>query len=341
MIGQTVSHYRILEELGAGGMGVVYKAEDLTLDRHVALKFLSKELGTDESAKKRFIREAKAASALEHPNICSIYEIDQAPDGRLFTVMPCYEGKTLRERLDEGPMDVDAALAIAAQVASALARAHEKGIVHRDIKPGNVMLTDGGRQAKLMDFGLVKRLDATRVTRTGMTVGTVAYMSPEQALGKETDGRTDVWSLGVMLYEMLTGRLPFRGDVEPALLYSIINQDPEPITTVRRDVPLQTETIIEKALVKNADKRYQGMGELLHDLEAAPNPETPAEVPSKAPARGGSDRGPRRGRHGRVPHQQIPASRAGGVRGKEFRRRHVLREHGRSPRPEWDRPNDH
>jgi tetratricopeptide (TPR) repeat protein len=267
MIGQTVSHYKIVDKLGEGGMGVVYKAEDLTLDRHVALKFLSAELSSDESAKKRFIREAKAASALEHPNICSIYEIDQAPDGRLFTVMPCYEGETLRERLEEGALDVDDALAIAAQVASALARAHEKGIVHRDVKPGNVMLTEGGRQAKLMDFGLVKRQDATKVTRTGMTVGTVAYMSPEQALGKETDGRTDVWSLGVMLFEMLTGRLPFRGDVEAALIYSILNEEPEAVSASRRDVPVEIENVVDKAIAKNLSERYQTAEEFLAALE--------------------------------------------------------------------------
>jgi len=265
MIGQTISHYKILEKLGEGGMGVVYKAEDLTLDRFVALKFLPHGLSADGAAKKRFIREAKAASALQHPNICNIHEIDETPDGSLFMVMPCYEGETFRERLEKGPLAVDEALDLATQVASGLARAHEKGIVHRDIKPGNVMLTDGGRHATLMDFGLAKKLDATKMTKTGMTVGTLAYMSPEQALGKEADGRTDVWSLGVMLYEMITGRLPFRGDVEPALVYSIIHEEPQAVMSVRRDVPVQVESLLDRALTKEVEKRYQGMDELLRD----------------------------------------------------------------------------
>ncbi len=211
MIGKTISHYKILEELGRGGMGVVYKAEDTKLQGFVAIKVLPPHMTADEEAKTRFVREARAASALEHPNICHIHEIDETPDGHLFMVMPCYEGETLGERLERGPLEIDEILDIATQVASALARAHEMGIIHRDIKPGNVMLSDGGRQAKLMDFGLAKRLDATKVTRTGTTLGTVAYMSPEQALGKEADHRADIWSLGVVLYEMLTGRQAFWG----------------------------------------------------------------------------------------------------------------------------------
>ena len=267
MIGQTVSHYRILSKLGEGGMGVVYEALDLKLDRHVAVKFLSGRLASDENAKKRFVREAKAASGLEHPNICHIHEIDELPDGNLFMVMPCYEGETLRERLARGPLEIGEALEIAVQMASGLATAHEKGIIHRDIKPGNIMLTDGGRQAKLMDFGLAKTVDSTRVTRSGMAVGTIAYMSPEQVLGKDTDHRTDIWALGLLLYEMLAGRLPFRGDVEAAILYSIVHEEPEPVTRVSEEVPPDVERVIERALEKEPAKRYATMREMLQALE--------------------------------------------------------------------------
>ncbi len=267
MIGKTVSHYRILEKLGEGGMGVVYRAEDTRLDRDVAIKFLPSQLASDESAKRRFLSEAKAASALEHPNICHIHEIGELPDGQLFMVMPCYEGETLRGRLERGPLGIDEALQTAIQMGSALSRAHEKGIIHRDIKPGNVMLTDGGTQAKLLDFGLAKKLDATQLTKTGVTVGTVAYMSPEQARGEETDHRTDIWSLGVVLYEMLTVRKPFRGDVEPAVVYSILNQEPEPLGAVRPEVPVGLEDIVERALAKSPDKRFESMAEMLSALD--------------------------------------------------------------------------
>jgi tetratricopeptide (TPR) repeat protein len=267
MIGETISHYKILEKLGGGGMGVVYKAEDTKLQRFVAIKVLPSHLTSDEEAKTRFVREARAASALEHPSICHIHEIGETPEGHLYMVMPCYEGETLGERIGRGPLEVEEALDIITQVASALARAHEKNIIHRDIKPGNVMLTGGGRQAKLMDFGLAKKLDATKLTRTGTTVGTVAYMSPEQVLGKKTDHRTDIWALGVVFYEMLTGRQPFQGDYEPAVLYSIINEEPEPVTGIRRDVPPGVENVVEKALSKDVAKRYQTTAELLADLE--------------------------------------------------------------------------
>ena len=186
MLGKTVSHYKILSRLGEGGMGVVYRAHDLTLDRDVALKFLPPHLQADESARKRFVHEAKAASALEHPNICSVYEIDTTSEGQTFIVMPCYEGETLRERLAGGSLALDEALDIAGQVASGLSRAHAKGITHRDIKPGNILITPDG-VVKVMDFGLAKLAGATKMTKTGMTVGTVAYMSPEQARGEESD----------------------------------------------------------------------------------------------------------------------------------------------------------
>ncbi len=266
MVGRTISHYRILSKLGEGGMGVVYKAQDLTLDRFVALKFLPPHLSSDENAKRRFIHEAKAASALEHPSICGIHEIAEDPDGRTFVVMPCYEGATLEERLKQGPLGVGEALDIAIQVASGLVKAHEKGIVHRDIKPGNIFLTSDGH-AKILDFGLAKLAGRTKFTKTGTTLGTLAYMSPEQLQGKEADHRADVWSLGVMLYEMLAGRLPFKGEVEPAVLYSILNQEPEPLTSVRAEVSVDLEDVVEKALAKRPEKRYRTMEELLACVE--------------------------------------------------------------------------
>ncbi len=265
MIGQTVSHYRILEELGGGGMGVVYKAQDTKLKRTVALKFLPPELTRDKDAKTRFIHEAQAASALDHPNICTIHEIDETDDGRMFICMACYEAESLKERIEHGPLEIADAVVIASSVADGLAKAHEKGITHRDIKPANILIT-GDDQVKIVDFGLAKLGGRTRITKTGTTVGTVAYMSPEQALGEETDGRTDIWSLGVILFEMLTGKLPFRGDVEPALLYSIVNEDPESITTCRADVPPELGRIVSKCLAKIPAKRYKTAANLIADL---------------------------------------------------------------------------
>lgn len=266
MIGKTIGHYKILEELGHGGMGVVYRAEDTKLERCVAIKVLPPHLTADEHAKERFIREARAASALEHPGICHIHEIGETPETGLFIVMPCYEGETLGKRLEGGPLEVSEALEIAAQLASALASAHHKGIVHRDIKPRNVMLTETG-QAKLMDFGLAKRLDAAKTTQTGVALGTVSYMSPEQARGEAVDHRTDIWSLGVVLYEMLAGRLPFKGDYEPAILYSILSETPEPVAGLRSDIPSGLEDILAKALEKEPDKRYQQAEDLLTDIK--------------------------------------------------------------------------
>jgi serine/threonine protein kinase/tetratricopeptide (TPR) repeat protein len=265
LIGRTIHHYEIISKIGEGGMGVVYKAHDQKLDRHVALKFLPPHLGADETAKKRFIREAQAASALEHSNICTVYDIGESEEGQLYMAMPFYEGESLRERLSRGPIPVAEALDVAAQLAGALSAAHDKGVVHRDVKPANVMVTPTG-QTKLMDFGLARRGDATRMTKTGTTVGTAAYMSPEQARGEEPDARTDVWALGVVLYEMLTGRLPFRGDAEPAVVYSILNTDPELITSVRRDVTTSLEDVVERALTKDPARRYQSVQELLDAL---------------------------------------------------------------------------
>jgi serine/threonine-protein kinase len=246
-------------------MGVVYKAYDTKLKRPVALKFLSRHLLTDEQQRKRFIHEAQAAAGLTHPHICTIYEIHEA-DGHTFMVMECIEGESLRQKIESGALEVGEALDVAIQVAKGLSRAHGQGIVHRDIKPGNVLMTPEG-DAKIVDFGLAKLTAQTRLTKTGATVGTVMYMSPEQATGDGVDHRTDIWSWGAMLYEMLTGKLPFRGEVEHAVVYSIMNEDPEPITTTRKDVPVAVEEIVERALAKDPEKRYATVDEFLAALE--------------------------------------------------------------------------
>ncbi len=227
MIGKTISHYKILEKFGEGGIGVVYKAEDLKLKRIVALKFLSPDLTRDPEAKERFIQEAQAASALDHPNICNIHEIDEtkpapadAGDGQMFICMAYYDGETLKKKIARGQLSVDSVIDIPIQIAQGLIKAHEHGIVHRDIKPGNIMITKDG-MVKILDFGLAKLAGQVRLTKTGTTIGTIAYMSPEQARGKEVDHRSDIWSYGVLLYELLTGQLPFRGEYEAAIIDEI------------------------------------------------------------------------------------------------------------------------
>jgi serine/threonine protein kinase len=265
MIGKTISHYRILEKLGEGGMGVVYKAEDLKLHRFVALKFLPPHVSDDEAAQ-RFANEAHAVSALDHPNICAIYEIDQTPEGQMFIAMPCYEGASLQEMIKRGPLALDEAVGIAIQIARGLAKAHEKGIVHRDVKPGNILVTSDGL-AKIVDFGLAKLATQARLTRVGTTVGTVMYMSPEQASGQEVDERGDIWSLGVVLYEMVTGRPPFEGEHEQAIIYSILNQTPEPVGRILPAAPKDLERILTKALAKRPAERYQRMSEMAADLD--------------------------------------------------------------------------
>jgi len=266
VIGKTISHYKILEKLGEGGMGVVYKAEDLKLKRCVALKFLSSSI-VDAKTRQRFIDEARAASALEHPNICAIHEIDETPEGQMFIVMPCYEGESLQARIERGRLKLDEAVEIAIQVVSGLAKAHEKGIIHRDIKPGNIFMTSDGL-AKIVDFGLAKLIGRTKLTRTGTTPGTVSYMSPEQLRGGDIDHRSDIWALGVVLYEMVTGEAPFRGDYEQAMSYSIMNEAPKPLRSLRPDVPVEVERLIEKTLSKNPNERYQKATELLGALQA-------------------------------------------------------------------------
>ncbi len=240
MIGKTISHYKVTGKLGEGGMGVVYKAEDTKLQRPVALKFLPSNLLGDEEAKARFLREARAAAALQHPNICTIHEIDEA-DGHTFIVMAYLEGEELRKHIEKGPLSLDRLLDIAIQVARGLQEAHSKGVVHRDIKPANIMDTTTG-QAVLMDFGLAQIASAAlKLTREGTTVGTSAYMSPEQTTGEKTDHRTDIWALGVVLYEMATGQAPFQGYYEQAILYSILHEAPEPITALRTGIPPELE----------------------------------------------------------------------------------------------------
>jgi tetratricopeptide (TPR) repeat protein len=265
MVGSVVSHYRILEKIGQGGMGEVYLAEDSKLERRVALKFLPAQFSADEEEKKRFIHEAKAASALDHPNICSVHEIGETPEGQLFIVMGYYEGKTLKEKMKAGPLPLNEAVALTVQVAEGLQEAHRKGIVHRDLKPANIMLTEQG-VAKIVDFGLAKLKGLTRLTKSGTTLGTVAYMSPEQAQGKEVDQRSDIWSLGVILYEMLTGKLPFPGEYDQAMLYAVINEEPEPASNLRSDTPDELQHIVDKALAKDKEERYQHVEELLVDL---------------------------------------------------------------------------
>ena len=265
MIGKTISHYKITRELGSGGMGVVYEAVDTKLDRTVALKFLPPESTRDPDAKARFIHEAKAASALDHPNVCTIYEVDETDDGQLFLAMARYEGGTLKERIDRGPMPLDDAMDITRQVAKGLTEAHARKIVHRDIKPANIFITDGGL-AKILDFGLAKLAGLTQLTQEGSTLGTAHYMSPEQAGGQEVDHRSDLWCLGVVLYEMITGRVPFQGDHAQAVAYAILNTDPEPVTGLRTGVPMELERVIRKCLAKDPRERYQHAGDLLADL---------------------------------------------------------------------------
>ena len=339
MIGTTVSHYRILDRLGGGGMGVVYRALDLKLDRPVALKFLSSQRGAAEEHKRRFLREARAASALDHPNICTVYEIDETPDGALFIAMALCEGETLRDRIARGPLPIAEAVAIAGQIAAGLARAHQRGIVHRDVKPANVMVTPGG-VVKLVDFGIAKLADQSRLTRAGSAVGTAGYMSPEQLHGEPADPRSDVWSLGVVLYEMVTGRSPFDSESENEMIRAILKSAPPPLSSLRPGVPAPLEGLVERALAKRPEERTPGMEEMGAELRqvaallASPSrmsspPGSDADrtlleipAPPDAPSIHGAPREEEDGDRGRtIGHYQILEILGGGGMGIVYRAR--------------------
>jgi non-specific serine/threonine protein kinase len=266
MIGQRISHYRILEELGEGGMGIVFKAEDTMLNRTVALKFLQNVRFAGEEQRGRFIREAQTAAALDHPGICTVYEVDE-DDGHIFIAMAYVEGSDLKDLLQSGPLEIDDAVQLALQIGRGLEAAHQKGIVHRDVKCSNIMVSSQG-QVKITDFGLAKEEGGTDISKTTMGAGTPAYMSPEQSRGDEVDQRTDIWSLGVCLYEMITGEMPFRGAFDAAVMYSILNEDFKPASDLRPGIPHELEKILAKALAKDPDERYQHMADFLEHLES-------------------------------------------------------------------------
>jgi serine/threonine protein kinase len=265
-IGQTISHYRIEKRLGGGGMGVVYRAQDLRLDRFVALKFLPPATDDDDERIKRLIVEARAASALDHPNICTIHQIDRTDDGHWFIVMAYYNGETLKKRIERGPMAIPEVLDFGSQIMSGLVKAHKEGIVHRDLKPANLMVTNEN-VVKIVDFGLAQLREQTKLTAPGTRLGTPAYMSPEQAQGQALDHRTDIWSLGIVLYEMLAGRAPFKGEYELAVIYSIVNEEPPPLEQLRPDASSSLLKLVKKALSKDPEDRYQQVEEVLRELE--------------------------------------------------------------------------
>ena len=266
MIGATISHYRILRKLGEGGMGEVYLADDTKLKRRVALKFLPAQFASDEEFKTRFRREAQAAAALNHPNVITIHEVGEH-ESRPFIAMEYVEGQSLKELIAGKKLSIEGAIDIATQICEGLSKAHQAGVVHRDIKSHNVLI-DKDHRVRILDFGLAKLKRGAMLTRIGTTVGTTAYMSPEQARGEEVDQRTDVWALGVVLYEMLTGQMPFKGEHDQAVIHSLLNSEPEPITDLRRDLPIGLEQVLSRALAKDPEDRYQQVGEVLTDLRS-------------------------------------------------------------------------
>ena len=287
MIGQTVLHYKILKQIGRGGMGVVYQAQDLRLNRFVALKFLPE---SDERLKTRFLQEARAASALDHVNLCTIYEINETPSGEMFISMAFYEGETLRKKLPRGPFSIAEAMNYAIQMTTGLTRAHESGIVHRDLKPANIMITRDG-VIKILDFGLAKLMGETRITKSGTALGTVAYMSPEQARGIDVDHRSDIWSLGVVFYEMLTGQIPFTGSNEQLLIHAILDSQYRPLHGLRPDTPPELEQILCRALSKDRAARQQSAQEILEALRLIQPPaaQENAGLDSRQPTKGMED----------------------------------------------------
>ena len=268
MIGTTLSHFKITAKLGEGAMGEVYLAEDTQLPRQVAIKVLPSVLTDDQKAKDRFLQEALAASSLDHANVLTVYEVGETEEGRMFLAMAYYGGGTLKERIAAGSLDMDEALRLAQQIAEGLGRAHASGIVHRDIKPANIVVTEHG-DPKIIDFGLAKLAEGVHLTRPGTTVGTPAYMSPEQIHGEELDARTDLWSSSVVLYEMLTGRLPFVGGGESAVIHSILNNDPKPAERAGAPLRADIQAILSKGLSKDPNKRYQSAEEFVRDLDGA------------------------------------------------------------------------
>ena len=274
MIGQTISHYEILNVIAGGGMGVVYKARDLRLNRPVALKFLPQDITLDPTAKKRLVQEAKTASSLDHSNICVVLDIEETSDGQMYITMPFYEGETLKKKIEHGPLQPAEALDLASQIANGLSEAHAHGIIHRDIKPANVLVTTGG-VVKILDFGLAKLDGAADITRSGSRLGTASYMAPEQVRSEPVDHRADIWSLGIVLFEMLTGRRPFLGDNEAAIMYSIVNDDPPALQSGNMKFSRAIELVVNHALAKSKSDRYQTMKEFVADLNALRNPASP------------------------------------------------------------------
>src|SRR5688572_13620731 len=276
LIDSVVAQYQVLSRLGGGAMGVVYKARDLKLGRLVALKFLPPEWSHDEHAKQRFVREAQAASSTDHANICTVHDIQTTDDGRLFIVMAFYDGQTLKQRIAEGPLPLAEALGVATQVADGLARAHAAGVVHRDIKPGNVMVTEDA--VKIVDFGLATLAGSVQLTQAGSPMGTVGYMSPEQLRGLGATPQSDVWAVGVMLYEMLAGHPPFQGAYAEALSYAIRHETPPPLRAARPEIPEEVEQLVFRALHKDPAVRFASGRELARALRQVQGHTVPLDL---------------------------------------------------------------